>query len=90
MYLAPKRPVTGTKVAASPAMARAWPATRAVTDSVVFGLISRMRKLLAFRRTAGRYGHFTSGGIDDRIESTLPPVFRPKMVPRSYSRLNST
>jgi hypothetical protein len=30
-----------------------------------------------------RYGHFTSGGIDDRIESTLPPVFSPKMVPRS-------
>ena len=29
------------------------------------------------------YGHFTSGGIDDRIEVTLPPVFRPKMVPRS-------
>jgi hypothetical protein len=28
-------------------------------------------------------GHFTSGGIDDRIESTLPPVFRPKSVPRS-------
>jgi hypothetical protein len=23
------------------------------------------------------YGHFTSGGIDDRIESTLPPVFSP-------------
>ena len=22
------------------------------------------------------YGHFTTGGIDDRIESTLPPVFR--------------
>ena len=30
------------------------------------------------------------GGMDDRIESTLPPVRRPKMVPRSYSRLNST
>ena len=30
-----------------------------------------------------RHGHFTSGGIDDRIESTLPPVFSPKMVPRS-------
>jgi hypothetical protein len=41
-------------------------------------------------RSFDPYGHFTSGGIDDRIESTLPPVFRPKMVPRSYSRLNST
>jgi hypothetical protein len=29
------------------------------------------------------YGHFTSGGIDDKIESTLPPVFNPKVVPRS-------
>jgi len=31
----------------------------------------------------GLYGHFTSGGMDERIESTLPPVFRPKIVPRS-------
>ena len=30
-----------------------------------------------------RYGHFTTGGSDDRIESTLPPVRRPKIVPRS-------
>ena len=29
------------------------------------------------------YGHFTTGGIDDRIDSTLPPVLRPKIVPRS-------
>ena len=29
------------------------------------------------------YGHFTTGGIDDRMLSTLPPVFRPKIVPRS-------
>ena len=29
------------------------------------------------------HGHFTTGGMDDRIESTLPPVFKPKMVPRS-------
>ena len=29
------------------------------------------------------YGHFTTGGIDDRIASTLPPVFRPNTVPRS-------
>src|SRR5262249_13617014 len=34
-------------------------------------------------RNDGIYGHFTSGGIDDRIESTLPPVFRPNVVPRS-------
>ena len=36
------------------------------------------------------HGHFTMGGMDDRIASTLPPVFRPNVVPRSYSRLNST
>lgn len=35
------------------------------------------------REVQNRYGHFTTGGSDDRIESTLPPVFRPKMVPRS-------
>ncbi len=29
------------------------------------------------------YGHFTTGGIEDRIDSTLPPVRRPKIVPRS-------
>jgi len=35
-------------------------------------------------------GQRTSGGIEERIESTFPPVFRPKIVPRSYNRLNST
>jgi len=34
-------------------------------------------------RTAAAYGHFTSGGMDDRMASTLPPVFRPNTVPRS-------
>jgi hypothetical protein len=29
------------------------------------------------------HGHFTIGGIDDRMESTLPPVRSPKIVPRS-------
>jgi hypothetical protein len=29
------------------------------------------------------YGHFTTGGSDDRIDSTLPPVRKPKTVPRS-------
>ena len=28
-------------------------------------------------------GHFATGGIDDRIDSTLPPVFSPNTVPRS-------
>ena len=29
------------------------------------------------------HGHFTTGGIEDRIDSTLPPVLSPKIVPRS-------
>ena len=29
------------------------------------------------------YGHFTTGGMEDRMEFTLPPVFSPKVVPRS-------
>jgi hypothetical protein len=29
------------------------------------------------------YGHSTAGGSDDKIAATLPPVFRPKIVPRS-------
>ena len=29
------------------------------------------------------YGHFTSGGIELRIDSTFPPVFNPNIVPRS-------
>ena len=35
------------------------------------------------RHLTKHHGHFTSGGIDDRIELTLPPVLRPKTVPRS-------
>ena len=35
-------------------------------------------------------GHLTSGGSDIRMASTLPPVFRPKIVPRSWSKLYST
>ena len=38
--------------------------------------------VLAFARQFC-HGHFTSGGMEERMESTLPPVFSPKMVPRS-------
>ena len=34
--------------------------------------------------------HFNTGGIDINIASELPPVFIPKAVPLSQSRLNST
>ena len=30
-----------------------------------------------------RHGHFTTGGSEERIASTLPPVLRPNTVPRS-------
>ena len=29
------------------------------------------------------HGHFTTGGMEERIDSTLPPVLRPNTVPRS-------
>lgn len=35
-------------------------------------------------------GHFATGGMLERMLSTLPPVFSPNVVPRSYRRLNST
>ena len=36
-----------------------------------------------------RYGQATIGGRLIRIASTLPPVFNPNSVPRSWIRLNS-
>src|SRR5215207_1388276 len=35
------------------------------------------------RQLPAGYGHFTTGGSDERMESTLPPVRSPKIVPRS-------
>jgi hypothetical protein len=32
---------------------------------------------------ATNQGHFATGGIELRMLSTLPPVFRPNVVPRS-------
>ncbi len=29
------------------------------------------------------HGHFTTGGSDDKMLSTLPPVLSPNIVPRS-------
>ena len=34
-------------------------------------------------RLSAAHGHLTSGGIEERIDSTLPPVLSPKIVPRS-------
>ena len=41
------------------------------------------RLLYLSQTTLSAYGHFATGGIDERIDSTLPPVFSPKIVPRS-------
>lgn len=46
--------------------------------------------LVGLPRSGGRQGQRTSGGSDIRIASTLPPVIRPNLVPRSCSKLNST
>jgi hypothetical protein len=39
--------------------------------------------MLSCGKPAVVYGQFTTGGSEERIEATLPPVFRPKTVPRS-------
>ena len=38
---------------------------------------------LGVRNDQNDHGHFTTGGSEERIESTLPPVRKPKIVPRS-------
>jgi hypothetical protein len=49
-----------------------------------------LRFLISPHGRSANHGHFATGGMDERIDSTLPPVLRPNTVPRSYSRLNST
>lgn len=50
-----------------------------------------------YRRDSGdpasswrRYDQFASGGMDSKIDSVRPPDCKPKCVPRSHTRLNST
>ena len=50
---------------------------RAVTDPVFY----RVRRWLPF---------LTIGGIDNKMDSLRPPDCKPKCVPRSQTRLNST
>ncbi len=45
---------------------------------------------LASRAGLASVGPGTAGGIDSRIDSVRPPDCRPKCVPRSHTRLNST
>ena len=46
-------------------------------------LVSGQPPETAKRREAPPQGHLTTGGMDERIDSMLPPVFRPNIVPRS-------
>jgi hypothetical protein len=47
-------------------------------------LIGNRKQSLRCRSDRRRaQGHFTTGGIEERIESTLPPVLRPNTVPLS-------
>jgi hypothetical protein len=50
---------------------------------IAFVWIASLPLAMTSKRKPPAHGQRTSGGIDDRIESTLPPVFSPKMVPRS-------
>jgi hypothetical protein len=64
------------------AVGAGWSETTYNADNIVAGA-------LAFsgpgnsRSSYPAQGHFTMGGIEERIESTLPPVLRPNTVPRS-------
>jgi hypothetical protein len=41
------------------------------------------RRALGASSAEDAHGHFTRGGMELRIDSTFPPVRRPKVVPRS-------
>ena len=60
-------------------------ATRFSTVAIQISIVCSLSWIASPHSNDGisRYGHFTTGGMDDRIESTLPPVLSPKMVPRS-------
>ena|SRR5215471_10678650 len=67
-----------------PKWARAFP----IGDDFAQTLFDKCAKRYAltrrdFSKLRPAYGHFTTGGIDDRIESTLPSVLSPNTVPRS-------
>lgn len=54
---------------------------RSAALSVPGGISALTRQNI--RDAGASYGHLASGGRLDRIELTLPPVFRPNVVPRS-------
>ena len=56
----------------------AWPPV--VSGGLSFGKVGKARTGKSPPRAQG---HFTIGGMEERIEVTLPPVFSPNVVPRS-------
>ncbi len=67
-----------------------WVGTAALAAASPLALFTALVALLVLAGTWALardrredHGHFTTGGIEDRIDSTLPPVRKPKMVPRS-------
>jgi hypothetical protein len=72
----------GNAIAGRPFAIRFIDSRRQKQAGMVEGMPARVR--------SRSYGHFATGGIEERMESTLPPVLSPNTVPRSYRRLNST
>jgi hypothetical protein len=57
---------------------------RAMRRQLLLHLVAGGTNVNAWKRRIGPdQGHLTAGGMLDRIEFTLPPVFSPKIVPRS-------
>jgi hypothetical protein len=57
--------------------------SRARRGSASYFLFPIPYSLLTTHYSHPAYGHFTTGGSEERMASTLPPVFSPKTVPRS-------
>ena len=88
----PRFPLTGDDVLARgvPASAMLGVKLAEVEDWWRAADFSAQPRCVPCRTGQASQGHVTSGGSDIRIASTLPPVFSPNVVPRSWSRLNST
>ncbi len=63
-------------------MTTAFPLKPCPAGERVFRLAIAYEIALLKGRDQG-YGQRTVGGIEDRMDSMLPPVLRPKIVPRS-------
>jgi poly(A) polymerase len=83
-WAASDRPAAATQWRALIPLAETWtpPAFPLTGEDVVSAGVPRGPLVGQVLREAAQL-HFTTGGIELRIDSTLPPVFRPNMVPRS-------